>query len=356
MSELYPGSFQFADMKIWKLPKGKEDKLSEVCNSGDYFGEVKKDGYWYEYEAHDEGRYLFSKNVSRTTGELTEKGANVPHILSALERVPPGTILIGEIYLPGGTSKNVTTIMGCLPEKAIARQKEGEKLHFYLHDIIYMNGHDLMDRSAIERYNILADLYYGLELNEYPYIELAEAHTENLENFIADVLAAGEEGVVLKKKDFPYQPGKRPAWSSIKVKKHDTVDVVIGGFEDATKEYNGKDLPGWTYWEKPDGGLIQGFYYDQESFIPVTKGYFYGWKTAIRIYAADYSSSLGTVSSGLTDELREAFRDRPEDFIGKVCEIGCMEKDSKEYTLRHPYFIRFRDDKTAEECTLENIF
>ena len=58
-----------------------------------------------------------------------------------------------------------------------------------------------MDTPAIERYNMLADLYYKLELNKYPYIELAEAHTENLENFIADVLAAGEEGVVLKKKD-----------------------------------------------------------------------------------------------------------------------------------------------------------
>ena len=71
-------------------------------------------------------------------------------------------------------------------------------------------------------------------------------------------MAAGEEGVVLKKKDFPYQPGKRPAWSSVKVKKHDTVDVIIGGFEDATKEYNGKDLPGWIYWEQPDGDIIQG--------------------------------------------------------------------------------------------------
>ena len=35
-------------MKIWKLPDGKENLFPNACNSGDYFAELKKDGYWYE--------------------------------------------------------------------------------------------------------------------------------------------------------------------------------------------------------------------------------------------------------------------------------------------------------------------
>ena len=36
-------------MKIWKLPDGKENLFPNACNSGDYFAELKKDGYWYEF-------------------------------------------------------------------------------------------------------------------------------------------------------------------------------------------------------------------------------------------------------------------------------------------------------------------
>lgn len=75
-------------MKIWKLPDGKENLFPNACNSGDYFAELKKDGYWYEFEKTDNYEYLFSRNVSATTGILTEKLANVPHIQEALKILP----------------------------------------------------------------------------------------------------------------------------------------------------------------------------------------------------------------------------------------------------------------------------
>ena len=85
-------------MKIWKLPDGKESLFPVVCNGGEYFAELKKDGYWYQYEKTEHYDYLFSRNVSANTGILTEKLANVPHIHEALKDLPSGTILIGEIY------------------------------------------------------------------------------------------------------------------------------------------------------------------------------------------------------------------------------------------------------------------
>ena len=48
-----PGALCIEPMKVWKIPEGKEYKFAEVANSGDYFAELKKDGYWYQFEKTD---------------------------------------------------------------------------------------------------------------------------------------------------------------------------------------------------------------------------------------------------------------------------------------------------------------
>ena len=156
----YPEAKMIEAMKINKIPAGKESMLSSICASGEYFAQIKKDGYFYEFEKTLHYNYLFSRNKSVTTGCLTEKGANVPHIIDALQVVPPQTILIGEIYYPGKTSKSVTEIMGCLPEKAIERQNKGSLIHYYIHDIIYYDGYDLINLGAEMRYKILEKIFY----------------------------------------------------------------------------------------------------------------------------------------------------------------------------------------------------
>ena len=128
-------------MKINKIPEGKEDLFPSICASGQYFAQLKKDGYWYQYEKQEDASYLWSRTVSKVTGILAEKSACVPHIMEALAEIPAGTVLIGEIYYPGKRSKDVTPIMGSLPEKAIERQNgEYGLLHYYLHDIIYFKN------------------------------------------------------------------------------------------------------------------------------------------------------------------------------------------------------------------------
>ena len=122
MNTMYPEALIIEPMKINKIPDGKEHMFPSLCESGEYFAQLKKDGYWYMFERTANHSYLFSRNKSVETGALTEKGANVPHIMQALASLPAGTILIGEIYYPGKRSKDVTPIMGSLPEKAIERQ------------------------------------------------------------------------------------------------------------------------------------------------------------------------------------------------------------------------------------------
>lgn len=389
-----------APMKINKIPDGKENMFPSLCNSGDYFAELKKDGYWYQFEKTDVKSYLFSRTTSAVTGTLAEKSANVPHIMDIMNHLPSGTIVIGEIYYPNKRSKDVTPIMGSLPDKAIERQAgEYGYLHYYIHDIIYYNHINLMNYGASIRYSILKKVYEKFMLESYTVnneiiVELAARVDDNIQEAVANALATGEEGMVLKKKTAPYSPGKRPAWDTIKIKKTDTCDAICLGWCDPTVLYDGKldlhtnyckydssgnllygescakEWPYWTIFIKDETNTLKSYRnvpIGTEEIIkginfstrPVTKAYYYGWKTSMKIGAYDENGSIkeiGTISSGLNDELEKDAAYHPEKYIGQVVELSGMEKDSIAQTLRHFHFKAFRTDKDAKDCTLKEIF
>ena len=387
--ELYPEALIVEPMKINKIPDGKEHMFPSLCESGEYFAQLKKDGYWYMFEKTENHSYLFSRNKSVETGVLTEKGANVPHIMEVLNHLPAGTILIGEIYYPGKRSKDVTPIMGSLPDKAVERQNgEYGLLHYYIHDILRYKNTDLVSYGASIRYDILKAVYDKLfSVETVDFIELAERVDDNIQEFVAEALEKGEEGAVLKKKTAPYTPGKRPAWDTIKIKKTDTCDAVCIGFSDPTKYYNGKldvgpnysgaDAKSWPYWiiEQHDSIFEPSTIVDEYTVhlgettviksplcatMPVTKAYYYGWKTSMDIGAYDRQTGklfkIGSVSSGLTERIQEIAGCNPEIYVGKVVKLAGMEKDREEKTLRHFYFKGFHEDKNADECWLDEIF
>ena len=371
ISEFFPGAedLMIQPMLIWTLPANKKDKLSEICASGEYFAEEKIDGALYQFCRTDKGNYLFGRTVSVKNGLLTNKIDNVPHINSALSCLPCGTVIVGEIYVPGGTSKNVTSIMGCLPAEAIKRQDKQGKIKYYLHDMIFYNGEDMQSWGAEARYQKLVEAWNEFHLEQFDFLRLAESFDTSIEERLSQILSAGGEGIVLKKKDAPYSEGKRPAWATIKCKQMDTIDLVCTRAIEATKEYTGKELETWPYWQErsernqngeytwlsSEGQYYEDYLHNPHIYRPVTKPYFYGWKTAIGIGAYDDEGNLkeiGTVSSGLTDEMRAHL----DDYVGKVVALQCMSIDRKEKTLRHPIVKAWRDDKNTAECKLSEVF
>lgn len=372
VEELYPGAGGLM-IEPQLIHKGTDTQL-KACDDGTWFAQLKKDGALYMYVKGLGGEnYLFGRTVSKKTGLLTEKAANVPHIIEAFHDIPNGTIILGEIYYPGKTSKDVTSIMGCLPAKAIERQNGNYGLiHYYIYDCLGYNGTSLLKYDNWTRYQVL-DAIWKKHIIENDIlqkriqegtisfsVELAMSFEKDIYASIGKALAAGEEGMVVKKKTALYEPGKRPQ-TMLKAKQVDNIDAVIIGFKDPVKEYTGKEIETWQYWENNNTGelLPINFYYGSLDASPVTKHYYYGWKNAIEIGAYDSNGqlkSIGTIASGLTDYMREDMSLHPEKYLDKVVEIQCMMKDNKEQTLRHGFYLRTREDKNPKECKLQDIF
>ena len=360
IQELYPEAIMYEAQLI---NKGNELLLKQACESGKYFGQLKKDGYWYQFEKHQNYSYLFSRSASTVTKLQTEKSANVPHIIDALNILPTDTILVGEIYYPGGTSKNVTTIMGCLPEKAVERQNGAYgKIHYYIHDILMYKGVNLVEEKATnwQRYQILEKIFYLHGLDKYDFLKLAESWEDNLYSRVGDSLAAGEEGMVIKAKDGVYEPGKRPT-TNLKAKQVDFADAIVIGFESPTKEYYGKEIITWQYWLNPEGEKVEGQYWGYVGeYIPLTKPYYMGWTNArIKIGAYDENGNIkeiGVIHSGITDEMKKDMTENPQNYLNKVVKIQCMSLDKKEKTIRHGFYKGVHSEKNPQECTLKDIF
>ena len=374
MSDLYPHSYQYELMKYNGKPS--QTLINEAFKgNGVWVAQQKYDGALYMLEKIDNNHiYLFARTKSRKTGELVEKSANVPHILAWAKNLPDDTILLGEIYVPGGKSNDVTKIMGCLPSRAVDRQfrskGEFQPVHYYVFDCLQWAGHNFMNTGFVARFKNFEEWFDDQEINGY--VEKAHIYTDNFEEVLHSIFSAGGEGLVFKRFDAPYEPGKRPTKTYFKMKEHlDSIDLVCIGLEDPIRKYTGKEIEVWQYWiqrgETNEYGAFQwnpyyGYHYkdykqNPHLWEPVTKPWFNGWKNAMTLglYKDGELVDVGRVASGLTDAIREDMANNPDNYINHVVEVEAMST-TKDGALRHPVFIRMRDDKAPEDCKYEEVF
>jgi bifunctional non-homologous end joining protein LigD len=95
---------------------------------------------------------------------------------------------------------------------------------YYAFDVLYVNGHRITDRPLSERRQVLAAL-----VRSGPVLRLSDAVVGTGVAFYRAAQALGVEGIMAKRADSPYLPGKRsPAWVKIKVVHR--LEAVVGGF------------------------------------------------------------------------------------------------------------------------------
>lgn len=350
--------------KYWSFPSGyKKDSKAETQNmifSGDYVGARKMDGAFYKFIKDENGNMELIGRSKSVKGDYIDKIEWVPQLHEFFNSLPNGTCLLGELYFPEKEgSSNVTTIMGCLPQKARDRQEKGMKLHYYVFDVLAIDGESIYQQNIEDRVDEI-DILRKAYKNE-KYVEFAKYYEgKELWNHLQETLNVGGEGVVITKKGTCYQPGKRPARQTLKVKKelHETIDCFFTGHATApTKEYTGKEIETWQYWlNERTGEKLNGEYYKEyfngAPLIPITKPYFNGWAGSLEIGVIknDKVVPIGYLS-GLSDEIKANYKD----YKGKVIEVGAMEV-LETGGLRHAKMLNFRPDLTIKDCTWEKIW
>jgi hypothetical protein len=348
----------------------KPELLEKLWLDPLYVVERKYDGARYRMFKEDGKVRFLSRQEQKVNGKgigtPVDKTGNVPHLVEWFSWIPDGTVLDGEIITHElCTSREVTRIMGCQPEKAIARQLEEGYVTFMIYDMPFYAGHNITGKEWIVRRKAMEKLlnsHTGLASSK---VKLSHVAFDFKEETYMTIVEEGGEGVILKNVHSFYEasldPKKihKPKDTWYKVKKYDTYDCVIMGYTEPTKEYKGKDVETWSYWEKPDGEL---FFRQNENvetlinfgFQPVTRAYYNGWIGAIRFGQYNKDGELVEIgqTSGINDSTKHEINLAKEDFIGVVIEVGAMRQEPDSFALTHPRFLHFRDDKAPELCLL----
>ena len=86
-------------------------------------------------------------------------------------------------------------------------------LTLYLFDILYLNGESLIIQPYIQRRQILAQNVGKIPLTD----QIVTDQLTQAEGFLKEAIAAGHEGLMAKRPDSPYTPGRRgKRWLKIK--------------------------------------------------------------------------------------------------------------------------------------------
>lgn len=354
-------------MRYWSFPASyKGDKKAETRNmifSGDYYGALKVDGYYERLIKDEDGNCFMIARSKNVKGEAVDKYEWVPQIHSFMDSLPNGTVLLSECYLPGNEgSQKITSLLGCLKDRCIARQEKGQKLHFYIFDVMAFDNEDHtkmpLERRAEFLWCLSTDSQYKNE-----YIEWAEYFGgERLWNELQGYLADGREGMVIMRKDAPVYFKRTPARVSLKIKKElrESIDVFFTGRAAAPKrDYAGKEIENWPYWchqetseRLPVGNHYYEAFMEGKPYIPVTKPFYNGWAGSLEIGLVNEEGTIIGIGylSGLTDEVKANYKD----YKYRVIEVGAMQL-TPDGALRHGKMLGWRDDKTWQECSLSQL-
>jgi len=194
------------------LPRNDEDHAFEIKWDG-----VRAIAYVQGGRVHVESRNLL--DITKQYPEFAELGKAV----GAMELVLDGEIVaFDEVGKPSFST--LQQRMGLTSESVVRRRMWDVPVRYMIFDVLYMEGHSTMGLSYRDRRKLLE----SLELRG-PWWDTPVAHVGDGEAMQEAARAQGLEGLVAKRLDSPYYPGKRTScW--IKVKFQVAQEFVVGGW------------------------------------------------------------------------------------------------------------------------------
>jgi hypothetical protein len=369
--------FEMGVQKYWAPTSSmnaetKRQHLEQMAASGNYLWSEKFDGNFTRAVITSERSALQTRGISKVTGTYSELQEKVFFWDSVIKAFQNGdTVILGELYLPGGIDKDVGGIARCLVPKALARQKD-KKLEWRIFDILVLDGNNMINTPIEERVRYIPEVVSRIN---NPLVRGVEYHemTESFFDEINDIFSRGGEGAICYKKGTVYTPDKRSsAWSTCKVKQEISADIdcFITGIEPAARDYTGKDIQTWNLWEDERSGekLTGQLYADYRmgrAIRPISKGYYFGWPGAIYTSVYDNNGNIVPLCkvAGLTEDFKTKLRDNFEEWNMCPLTIGGMmistaqaENDGTGISIRHPYIKSIRkNDIDPKDCNLAKI-
>lgn len=253
------------------------------------YAHIKRDGHFLKVQMGvNDKLYCWTSNPTDITDKL-----QFCRWFDAAKKLPRGVSLLGELWLPGHRSEAIKT----------AIKDENDKLQF---DVFAIDNWRIGGSIHDEIHNRLVGM--PLEDVELLVCQLGFAfipffkqpfNMKNLQDFIK--LNPSMEGFVLKN-------GNLLDWTKLKPRK--TLDVIVT-----------KLLPGQGKYLNMLGSLV----------CETSEGF-----------------EVASVS-GMSDQQRRWMTNHTDEILGKVIEVE-YQNIGANGRLRHPVFVRTREDKEKEHC------
>jgi len=299
----------------------------------DWLFEIKWDGYRAVAFIEDERVRLVSRSQNDLTAQFSELGG-LPQSVRARR-----AILDGEIVALDNEGRPSFSLMqqrtGFQPGKRRLPRREGVPVIYYAFDLLYVDGFDLRRIALEPRKQLLQE---RIENNEV--IHFSDHYAEKGLQLLEAARQRGLEGIVAKKRSSAYQEKRSSDWLKIKITQRQ--ECVVGGYTDpeGSREYF--------------GALVLGLYDRQGRLIHVGQvGTGFDHKMLKEMFARLQPLETKNPFYGEIGGLRKVHFVRPE----LVAEIKFAEwtHETAEggMKLRAPVFMGLREDKSADECRLE---
>jgi DNA ligase D-like protein (predicted ligase) len=280
--------------------------------------------------------YISNGTVELRNRRLRSIAYRYPEIIRALKQSDGECVLDGEMAV---FSKGIPSFSSlAVREQQIQKTRidflsKDLPASYMVFDILYLGQESLMDRPLAERKSILKS-----QLQESDVVNIIDYVAENGKGYFKAALGKGLEGIMAKRLASPYRPGVRSRdW--IKIKKNVTFDLVVGGY-----------TPGRGQRQPYFGALLLGAYDSDSAKLNYIVRVGSGFSTdELKEISSEFVPSYETPFSS-TPFIRDVRWLKPE----IVVEVEALEV-SKRGHLRAPVFRRIRDDKSPQECTVDQL-
>src|SRR5258708_11893906 len=187
-------------LSVSKLPEGLE-----------WLWQIKLDGYRALAVKSGNSVMLFSRRRKSLNRQF-------PYIVEVLAGLPAGTVVDGEVVAIDESGRPDFNLLQNF-------RAEASRIQYYIFDLLCWKDRDLTRLPLIERRELLKSVV-GPRDKRIKISDYIEAAPEDL---LSAVREQGLEGIIGKRKDSLYQPGKRSgAWIKYRVNRGQ--EFVIGGY------------------------------------------------------------------------------------------------------------------------------